>query len=883
MKTIKISDNFYYVGVQDKNLKVFDIIMYTEHGSSYNSFIYSGEKNILFETVKVKFFYEYLKNINAIFKNGINDIDYVIVNHTEPDHSGSLIKLLELNPKIEIIGSEVAIKYLRKILNIDFKFQTTEKLKELKVDDNIFEFIPAPFLHWPDSIYTYIHKEKILVTCDSFGAHYSFDKIFISKMTPEEKKTYIPSLKYYFDVIFGPFKQYIISALNKIKNKEINFIATGHGPIFDTHESVKWVIDIYREWATTLKDDFHRKIVMVYCSAYGYTTELAEAIKRGINFKDNENRCSISEYIVDVSNINELNDKILADIATCDALLLGSPTINSDALPVIYQILSQLNPIPMRNKIGSCFGSFGWSGEAVKNITERLLQLKFKVVEGIRINFRANKNEIKQLEEYGKSFYDVVIKRKVPEQINRSLKKTGFKEWLFNKNPLNNVVKWKCLACGEVIEGKQPPLECPVCSAAYTQFVVIKDEVLKSEKAFDIVILGGGASGIKAAEKIKLISENSRITIISDENYYPYYRPLVSDSYFNDILKHKEFLLKNKTWFKNNNIKLLINQKVKNISFEDKIIETFESEPIKYDYLIISTGASARYLPQIGLSKDVENLFTGNAIHDSLHIQNILREDKSKTVAIFGGGLLGLETSYGIHSLGNKITIIEALPRLLPMQLDNEASQTLYENLKLQNNVDILINKQIKEVKIENNKIKKIIFTDGTEIIADYYILSIGVVSNINFLKGKNIETNFGIIVNDKMKTSQNCVYACGDVVEFKNKRVPKIWPYALDQAEIVSKNIFFNDKYSYTNFANYPFILDVFDSRIVAFGDYNSLNSCKKCNEVVWKDLNSYAKIIFDDKNNFLFGESLNNKDIEEIILNPNQAWSLYLKKFNK
>ena len=202
MESLKLRENFYWTGIVDDQLRVFDIIMYTEFGTTYNSYVMkAGDKTILFETAKAKFFDEYLEKLKEI--TDISTIDYLVVNHTEPDHAGSVEKLLELNPGLKIVATGCAISFLKEIVNGEFTAIPVKDNQEMKIGDKTLKFLVVPNLHWPDTMYTYIEEEQILVTCDSFGSHYGFHDILVSKVT--DREGYMRATKYYFDNIIGPF------------------------------------------------------------------------------------------------------------------------------------------------------------------------------------------------------------------------------------------------------------------------------------------------------------------------------------------------------------------------------------------------------------------------------------------------------------------------------------------------------------------------------------------------------------------------------------------------------------------------------------------------------------------------------------------------------
>ena len=207
MKTLELKDGFYWAGIVDDSLRVFDIIMYTEFGTTYNSYVWkTGDKTILFETAKGKCFDEYLDKLKEIID--VTKIDYLVVSHTEPDHAGSIEMLLDYSPQMKVIATGCAIGFLKEIVNRDFCAIAVKDNQEMVIEGKTLKFMIVPNLHWPDTMYTYIEEEGILVTCDSFGSHYGFQDVLVSKV--ENRDDYMKAAKYYFDCIIGPFKLYKI-------------------------------------------------------------------------------------------------------------------------------------------------------------------------------------------------------------------------------------------------------------------------------------------------------------------------------------------------------------------------------------------------------------------------------------------------------------------------------------------------------------------------------------------------------------------------------------------------------------------------------------------------------------------------------------------------
>lgn len=390
MKPVELKDKLYWIGVNDPELRVFDIIMETKRGTTYNSYLIDDEKVVIVDTVKDKFFDQYLKNIRTVIGN--RDIDYIIVQHTELDHSGSLIKLLEHYPNAKIVGSRAAIKYLGGILNSNFHNQVAEG--ELNIGNRTLEFISAPNLHWPDTIFTYDKANKVLFTCDVMGCHYCPENCITDSCTGD----YTEEMKYYFDVIMGPFKKFVNAGLDKIENLEKNMIAPSHGPVHI--DDIEKFTKLYREWAKeTIVDE--KNIQIFYVSAYGNTESMAKFLAKTIEDK----KIKAEAHEITTTDFN----KIIELVNKSSGIIIGSPTINQDAVEPTWNLLSHVSAIVNRGKVASAFGSYGWSGEAVPMLNNRLKELKFKTLpEGLKFNFVPSEEDFTAAESFVENFLQLV-------------------------------------------------------------------------------------------------------------------------------------------------------------------------------------------------------------------------------------------------------------------------------------------------------------------------------------------------------------------------------------------------------------------------------------------------------------------------------------------
>jgi len=368
-KIIDITRDVKWIGILDYDITTFDIVMTTGHGTTYNSYFINAGKKAIVEVAKEKFSETYFKKLCSL--TDPEDIEYIILDHTEPDHSGTLKHLLKLAPAATVVGSGNAIRFLEDIVNEPFNARIVKDGDTLDLGNKTLKFISAPNLHWPDSIYTYLVEDKVLFTCDSFGAHYCSENMF-----SRFDEAYSEAFRYYFDVILKPFSRFMINAIEKIRPLDIDFICPGHGPLHS--ENINTAISLSERYATEYlritKKGNNWNILIAYVSAYGYTKEAAGYIAEGILESEN-----LTTEILDIENIpsGELEDQLII----ADGLVIGSPTINQNTLLPVYKLLSLINPIRDKSKLGAAFGSYGWSGEAPKIILENLRMLKLKIFE----------------------------------------------------------------------------------------------------------------------------------------------------------------------------------------------------------------------------------------------------------------------------------------------------------------------------------------------------------------------------------------------------------------------------------------------------------------------------------------------------------------------
>lgn len=395
-KVLDITPDVKWIGVLDYDIVTFDVVMETEFGTTYNSYFIDAEKKAVIETSKEKFWDVYESKIRKVVDPA--QIEYIILDHTEPDHSGNVKNLLSIAPQATVVGSGNAIRYMKDLMEPDFKHIIVKDGDTLDLGNKTLRFISAPNLHWPDSIYTYLEEDKLLFTCDSFGAHFCNEKMFDDKVGDYDK-----AFKYYFDVILKPFSKFLLKAIDKIQPLEINAILPGHGPLLTSN----WqrIVEMTKQHAQeALQYPETKRVFIPYVSAYHKTGRIAELIAQGL-----KQAGDIEVDLRDVENcsIGELDEAM----TRASGVIAGCPTINQNILLPIYRLFAVISPLRDKGKLAGAFGSYGWSGEGSKLIQANLENLKLKFYgEGQFVKFTPSPEEEEQCLAYGRAFGEELLK-----------------------------------------------------------------------------------------------------------------------------------------------------------------------------------------------------------------------------------------------------------------------------------------------------------------------------------------------------------------------------------------------------------------------------------------------------------------------------------------
>jgi len=371
-EVVDIASGIHWVGAKHPELEVFDDLFPTHNGTTYNSYLVRGSvKTALIDTVKAPFTAEFLAKLEKLLP--LEQIDVVVINHTEPDHSGALAALLQRNPHLTVYITKAGENFLKQLINAPVKTHVVADGEELDLGGRTLRFVLAPYLHWPDTMFTYLVEDQILFPCDAFGAHYCATKLF-----DDEIADFSADFHLYFDCIMRPFKDKIRDALAKIKDLPLRMVCPSHGPIL--RSTFSHAINAYRLWSAPPPQGDKPRALMAVLSSHGNTRTMASVIRRELEEQGVE--------VTEMALCGMRDDDYRNALEQADVLLIGTPTIQRDAPPHVWHALSLISSVTPKSKLAAVFGSFGWSGEAVKMVEQRLDGLKYKLAaESISFRF----------------------------------------------------------------------------------------------------------------------------------------------------------------------------------------------------------------------------------------------------------------------------------------------------------------------------------------------------------------------------------------------------------------------------------------------------------------------------------------------------------------
>jgi anaerobic nitric oxide reductase flavorubredoxin len=388
MKELK--NNVYWVGATDWKVRYFHgYELSTHRGTTYNSYLIKDEKNVLIDTVWEPLTDRFLENLSEVID--MSKIDYVVINHAEPDHSGALPVIMNYCPNATVVVSKNGLDSVKRHYHKDWNFKVVSTGDEINIGENNLVFVEANMLHWPDSMFTYLTGKNILFSNDAFGQHFSSSNIFNDEV--DEVEVYQEAIKYYANIL-TPFSKLVTKKIEQIKtlNLPVDMIAPSHGVIW--RKDPMQIVEKYYEWSKGISD---KSAVIVYNSMWGATHKMAEFIGKGLW------EAGLSYKIYNIATADR-ND-VLTEIFKAKGILLGSSTVNNGLLTSMMPLIEDLMGLKFINKVGAAFGSYGWSGESPALLTDYLNKAKIQTLsEGLKVKYMPNEEDLQNCFDFGKSF-----------------------------------------------------------------------------------------------------------------------------------------------------------------------------------------------------------------------------------------------------------------------------------------------------------------------------------------------------------------------------------------------------------------------------------------------------------------------------------------------
>ncbi len=384
---LKISENVYWDGIQDWDLKLFHGHEFSTHrGSTYNSYIIKDEKTVLVDTVWFPHKETFLNRLEADV--GIDNIDMIISNHNEPDHGGALDAIMELRPDLPIYCTAFGEKIIKAHFHKDWNFVTVKTGDTINIGKNTLTFVEMRMIHWPDSMMTYLSHDKVLLSNDAFGQHYCARSMFNDEVETEE--LYQEAIKYYANIL-TPFSPMIAKKIDEVValNLDIDMIAPSHGVIW--RDNPLQIVETYAKWANNYSEDY---AVVIYDTMYDATKNMAEHIEAGLRSKG----VKVKLFNSSAADMSDL----LTEIFRSNAVAVGSCTVNNNALTSIVAITHEMMALKMKGKPYVAFGSYGWSGEAPAHIDATLSKTKMiQATEPVKAKYTPTAEDFKACFEAG--------------------------------------------------------------------------------------------------------------------------------------------------------------------------------------------------------------------------------------------------------------------------------------------------------------------------------------------------------------------------------------------------------------------------------------------------------------------------------------------------
>ncbi|MDD4356413.1 MAG: FprA family A-type flavoprotein [Smithellaceae bacterium] len=392
---IQISEHVYWVGVIDWSIRDFHGYT-TPHGSTYNAYLIMADKITLIDTVKAPFMDEMLSRIASVVDP--SKIDYIVSNHSEQDHSGCLLQVIDLIKPEKVFASAVGVKTLKDIFHDHHDVQPVKDGESLNLGNMDLKFMETRMIHWPDSMFSYLEKDGVLFSQDAFGMHLATFERFADQLSADMLE--YEAATYYANIVL-PYSPVVLKALDKVAATGWTFkvFAPDHGPVW--RQNLGFILDLYKKWALQKPVN---KAVVVYATMWHSTEIMAKAIAESMA------REGVRVKLLSANEVHR--SEVIYEVLEAGALIIGSPTLNNNILPQMADVMTYVKGLKPAHLIGAVFGSFGWSGESVKDLEAILKEMKVEIVaEPVSVKHVPGEDVLEKCSELGRTVAAELKKR----------------------------------------------------------------------------------------------------------------------------------------------------------------------------------------------------------------------------------------------------------------------------------------------------------------------------------------------------------------------------------------------------------------------------------------------------------------------------------------
>ncbi len=392
MPPIEIKPNIYWIGVNDRTTDLFEGLWpITQEGVSYNTYLIDDEKKAIVDLTKALKTDEFLDQIQQI--TDVSDLDYVIINHMEPDHSGVLRTLRRVAPQVTILSTEKARDMLKAFYEVTEGIHVVEDGETLELGEHTLRFVHTPFVHWPETMMTYEVKEHILFPCDGFGSYGALRGGIFDDKCGDQDFYEREALRYYVNIV-ATFSRPVLNAIGKLADTPISVIAPSHGLIW--RKNPQRIVELYQKWAEYASNPGEVGVTLIYGSMYGNTEKMMNAVAQGIS------REGVEMEIFDATHTHV--SYILPSLWTKRGVMVGAPTYEGSLFPPVTQVLEMAAHKRIRGKKAARFGSYGWSGGAQRSFENTIKPMKWDLLDSFEFHGGPTEEDLKRGEEFGAQF-----------------------------------------------------------------------------------------------------------------------------------------------------------------------------------------------------------------------------------------------------------------------------------------------------------------------------------------------------------------------------------------------------------------------------------------------------------------------------------------------